>query len=172
MTTISLLILSLFSSFFQEERTFDATKFTLDGITCFRTTEEEIKKTYGDVALTETNYECGFFSVDQPGGPYFHMIYPALEWIGNSKEGYQIDEIQFDPEGKIQLKYEEFVFSGLNTQEELESYMGKKSNSIQIHQRDDEVLRSLLNYFDKSDAAFMLILKDGKLIEFQYWSPC
>ncbi|WP_268033802.1 hypothetical protein [Algoriphagus sp. PAP.12] len=172
MSTIILLIFSFLTSNLQEKTTFDASKFTLDGISCFQTTEAEIKKTYGDVVLTETDYECGFFSVDQPGSPYFQMIYPNINWIGNSKEGYQIDEIKFDPEGKIQLKYEDFVFSGLNTQEELESFMGEKSNSIQIHQRDDEVLRSLFNYFDKSDDALMLILKGGKLIEFHYWSPC
>jgi hypothetical protein len=172
MSTIILLIFSFLTSNLQEKTTFDASKFTLDGISCFQTTEEEIKNTYGEVALTETDYECGFFSVDQPGSPYFQMIYPNIKWIGNSKEGYQIDEIQFDPEGKIQLKYEDLIFSGKTTQKEIEELFSKEASSINYQDRVEKNLKQLGDLFTNSDDGFHFLFHRRVLIEFHYWSPC
>lgn len=172
MTTIILLILSLFSFNLQEERTFDAAKFTLDGISCFRATEEEIKKTYGDVALTETDYECGFFSNREQKNIFYELIYPNIKWIGNSKKGYQIDEIQFDPEGMIQLKYEDLTFTGKTTQKEIEELFSKEASSINYQDRVEKDLKQLGNLFTNSDDGFHFLFHKGVLIEFHYWSPC
>lgn len=172
MTPIFLLILSLFSSFFQEERTFDPSKFTLDGISCFQTTEEEIKKIYGDVALTETDYECGFFSNREQKKIFYELIYPKKTWIGNSQQGYQIDVIEFDPEGKTQLKYGDLIFSGKSTRKELEEYFGSKASPIQINEPKRIYLDHLAGSFEGRDDGFILYFGKEYLVAFQYSSPC
>lgn len=50
--------------------------------------------------------------------------------------------------------------------------MGKNAEPIQIDGREEEELFSLGGRFTHADDGFFFLFKEGKLIEFQYWSPC
>lgn len=138
----------------------------------FNSKKELIWETLGEVDEKRVYNECGFFSEDEQGKAFFEFNYPSITWIGNEEEGFILDKLVFDPKGLIKLNYKNHVFSGKTTQKELENLFDQKSEPINVFGRDDENLRYIGLWFEKSDDGCHFFFKEGKLVEFGYWSPC
>ena len=82
-TTILLTLISISS--FGQQYNFDLDKIKFNGLV-LKTTKKVIAEKFGQGRRVETNYECGFFTNDLPGGPYYQLVYTDFTFIGNDKE--------------------------------------------------------------------------------------
>lgn len=166
-------IFYLLFPYFQVVKTLDVEYVFIDGLAFNQQGIKSIFEKYGPTQRSDTDYECGFHSNEEQGKTYYELIYPSITWIGNAEEGYIAELVLFDPEGEIKWTYyQEVEFSGKSSQNEVEHYFGKLAEPIQIYGRDDENLFSLGGRFTDADDGFFFLFKEGKLIEFHYWSPC
>lgn len=173
MTPIFLLILSLFSSFFQEEKSLELAYIFVDGLSIRQQGVKSIFEKYGYTRHSPTDYECGFISNEEQGNSFFKLNYQQLTWIGNAEGVYFVDMVRFDPEGEMKWSYyKELEFSGKSSQEEVEHFLGKSAEPIQIEGRESEDLFHLGGQFKNRDDGFYFLFLKGKLIEFHYSSPC
>ncbi|MCS5489790.1 hypothetical protein [Algoriphagus limi] len=166
-------LLPLTLLFLLSEKTFLAEYIYVDGLAFQQQGLKSIFEKYGPTKKTDTDYECGFHSNEEQGKTYYQLIYDQVTWIGNAEEGYIPELVVFDSEGEIKWTYfQEIEFSGKSTQYEVENFMKKKAEPIQIYRRDENDLFSLGGRFTNADDGFFFLFKQEKLIEFHYWSPC
>ncbi|MDF2158480.1 hypothetical protein [Algoriphagus sp. CAU 1675] len=156
----------------QDDKTFQADYIFIDGLAFHQQGVKGIFENYGPTKFSNTNYECGFFSNEEQGKTFYELIYKQVTWIGNNEEGFLAELVRFDPEGRMKWSYKGIELSGKSTQKEIESFMDKSAEPIKFSGRDDDNLFSVGGYFQDADDGFFLLLKQGYLIEFHYWSPC
>ncbi len=138
----------------------------------FQSEKAAIWEKFGVVEPKRVYYECGFHSEDEQGKPFFELIYPNVTWIGNEEEGYILDKVIFETKGKTELHYKDWIFTGTTTQKELEDLFKLEAGPINVSGRENENLEWIGSNFEKGDDGFHFYFKNGKLIEFGYWSPC
>ncbi|MEJ1242508.1 hypothetical protein WBG78_30445 [Chryseolinea sp. T2] len=136
----------------------------------FSTTKEAIVGAVGQGRRIETNYECGFFSNDQEGGPYYQLMYANFNYIGSDKEKtFYLEHVNFDADGSIKLMYLKSELTGRTTVSEFAGLFGERAKEIVVELRDDN---SILLYSKSSDDGAVFRFRNGRLFEFQYWTPC
>ena len=166
-TRITILLSLLTVVTYGQVSDFDLKKIKFKGLE-FSTTKQTIIKTFGQSKIVDTDYECGFFTNDQPGGPYYQMVYPEFTYIGSDKEKFYLQQVNFDSKGQIIIKYGDKDLSGLTTVEQFCKIIGDTSDNIfQKPDRD-----SVLIYSKDSDDGAIFTFKNGRLIKFEYWTPC
>src|SRR5690606_13427992 len=85
----------------------------------FSLKKEVILKKFGKpTRIFEPKYECGFFSEAEQGLKYFSLDYGNLRFTGNSKEGYQVEEIQFSPRQQYRITFGKNLISHKTTKKE------------------------------------------------------
>ena len=165
--TILFIIISTISRGQQVD--FELTNIKFKGLE-FKTTKENIIKSFGQGKKLETDYECGFFTNDQAGGPYYQLVYTDFNYIGSDKEDFFLQSVKFDLKGNMKIRYKDKELSGQTTKEDF----------IRIMYGDKE-WENLKNYFDidvliiyskNGDDGARFIFKNGRLNKFEYWTPC
>jgi predicted proteasome-type protease len=78
-----------------QQNDFELTNIKFKGLE-FKTTKENIIKSFGQGKKLETDYECGFFTNDQSGGPYYQLVYADFNYIGSDKEDFVLQSVKFD----------------------------------------------------------------------------
>ena len=136
----------------------------------FSTTKKEIINSFGEGKRVETNYECGFFTNDQEGGPYYQLVYSDFDYIGSDKENFfYLHNVDFDAMGSIKVKYLDKELTGKTTEEEFVKFFGEKVRSSLVNHGDHH---TFLLYSKGSDDGAVFSFKNGRLFKFQYWTPC
>ena len=110
--------------------------------------------------IYDPKYECGFLSEEQ-GQKFYSLDYGILKFTGNSKDGYVLDELKFNPTLKHKVTFKNITLSHQTTIKEFEAIFGVKvdgSNKMLYHKGAD-------------DGYYFKFLK-GKLTYMEYWSPC
>lgn len=157
----------------QVEKSLEPAYIFVDGLPFRQQGVKSIFEKYGYTRHSPTDYECGFISNEGQGNSFFKLNYQQLTWIGNAEGVYFVDMVRFDPEGEMKWSYyKELEFSGKSSQEEVEHFLGKSAEPIQIEGREKEDLFHLGGQFKNRDDGFYFLFHKGKLIEFHYWSPC
>ena len=82
------------------QKSIDPGHLSFEGIP-FHAEKALILKTLGQTTKEQVFYECGFFSEDVQGKAFFELRYPDAIWIGNDTDGYSLDKLFFDTEGKM-----------------------------------------------------------------------
>ena len=145
---------------------FDKIKFEKLG---FRIEKEEIIRAIGQPKIVDTNYECGFYAKDQPDGPYHQLQYKGFNYIGNDKEEFVLENVSFDPKGKVKMEYGSKSLSGLTTKPEFIAIFGETAKKHFIESPNKE---SILLFSKETGDGAMFTFQDGRLIKYAYWSPC
>lgn len=122
-----------------------------------------IIKTFGKPKIVYTDYECGFYS-----GLYYQLVYSNFNYIGNDKEDFCLEHVRFEPLCIITIKYIEKELSGPTTKEEISKIIGGTFENI-FEKPDDD---SELIFFKGGDDGIVFTFKNGKLLTFEYSSPC
>ena len=134
----------------------------------FISTKSEIEEKLGIPNNTfQPNYECGFLSSAEQGKNYFTLEYDKVKFTGNG-EKYILEQINFENDNSIVLDYGEYKLSCETKLNELAEIFGNEILSHFENDLNDEILI----YHAKYDGGIILELKNGKLIRFEYWSPC
>ena len=129
--------------------------------------KEVILKTYGDPKVTFPNNECGFFSSDRPN-EYYQLQYPNFTYIGSDSSKFFLERVDFDESGSIKLYYNDKILSGLTTKSEFALLFGETEKSLfeKYNDKDRIVIMS------PGDDGARFTFKNGRLIRFEYWTPC
>lgn len=135
----------------------------------FNTTKEKLIKVLGHGKKVETNYECGFFTNDQDGGPYYQLVYSDFNYIGSDKGKFFLQNVQFDLDGKIKFYYQDIELSGMTNKDVFIKIFGKKAEENFTKHPDHE---TFFFYSKDSDDAAVFTFKNGRLHKFEYWTPC
>lgn len=159
------MVLFSIASFGQYNFDLNKIKFNGQGL---KTTKEKITRQFGQGRRVETNYECGFFASNGPGAPYYQLVYSGFNFIGSDKEGFYLQYVDFDPEGKIQIDYGDKIFSSRTTKVEFIKMFG---NIVKQH-FDNPNNTGIVLIADGRDDGARFIFKDGWLLRFEYWTPC
>ena len=139
-----------------------------NGLQFYSTKTEIIKKLGKPKSTYEPNYECGFLSSDWQETKYFTLDFEEVKFTGNEKELYLFDQVNFENDNSIIIKYGnhnltcETKLSDLIKifGKELEKFFDKNSNG------------SAILFHKKTDDGIRIEIKNGKLTRFEYWSPC
>ncbi len=151
------------------QKSIDPGHLSFEGIP-FHAEKALILKTLGQTTKEQVFYKCGFFSEDVQGKAFFELRYPDAIWIGNDTDGYSLDKLFFDTEGKTGLSYKGFTFSGNTSQKELEALFDKEATPVRISETRE--LAWILLPFENRDDACHFYFDRGKLKEFEHWTPC
>lgn len=162
------LMIFLCSGVWGQQQEFDLKKIAFHGLS-FSQPKEIIKKKFGEPEVHFPAYECGFHADDQPGGPYYQLVYPNFNYIGSDTENFFLEHVEFDLAGKIRLYYKGEVLSGLMTKAEFAAILGSSAKEhFKNYPADDDILL----FSEGSDDGARFVFKNEKLIRFEYWSPC
>jgi hypothetical protein len=152
-----------------QQSDFDLKNIKFKGLE-FSTTKESIIKSFGQGKRVETNYECGFFTNDQEGGPYYQLVYADCNFIGSDKEKFfYLENVDFDALGSIRLNYNGIVLNGKTTEEEFVKIFGEKVKDNFVKHDDHN---TFLLYSKGADDGAVFWFKNGRLSKFEYWTPC
>jgi hypothetical protein len=164
----STILLTLFTiSSFGQQYNFDLDKLKFKGLG-LETTKKVITEQFGQGRRIETNYECGFFASDSPGGPYYQLVYTDFAFIGSDKEGFYLQSVDFDTNGNMKLEYGDQVLSVRTTKEDFIKLFG---DIVKQHFDNPDNEAIVLIATDRDDGA-RFTFKDGRLARFEYWTPC
>jgi hypothetical protein len=136
----------------------------------FKTTKENIIKSFGQGKKLETDYECGFFTNDQAGGPYYQLVYADFNFIGSDKEDFILQSVKFDSKGNITIRYKDKELSRQTNKEDSIKIMYGDKEWEKLKNRFD--IDVLIIYSKNGDDGAKFIFKDGRLDKFEYWTPC
>jgi len=166
-TRLTILMSLLTIVTYGQVKDFDLGKIKFNGIG-FIASKQTIIKTFGQPKIVDTDYECGFFTNEQPGGPYCQLVYTDFNYIGSEKENFCLQKVNFDPKGKVIIKYGDKELNGLTTVEQFCKIIGDTCDNIFPNPDRD----SVLVYSNDSDDGAIFTFKNGRLLKFEYWTPC
>ena len=161
---IILLFIFFNSSAFAQKINLNQLKFNSLG---FCLSKDVIIKTFGSPNVTYPNYECGFFSGDRPN-EFYQLQYPNLTYIGSDSSKFFLERIDFDEIGSIKLYYNDKALSGLMTKSEFALFFGETEKSLFEKYSDKDCIIIM----SPGDDGAKFTFKNGKLLRFEYWTPC
>ena len=135
----------------------------------FHSTKSEIIKKLGEPKKTyDPNYECGFLSTDSQDGEYLTLDYGKIKFTGSEKELYILEQVDLENDSSIIIKYGN---ESLNCETDLTKLIEIFGDGLAKH-FGNELDGAVVIFREKADDGIRLSIKNGKLIQFEYWSPC
>ncbi|SHG71033.1 hypothetical protein SAMN04488109_1508 [Chryseolinea serpens] len=151
-----------------QQNDFDLGNIKFRGVD-FVATKDKIIKSFGQPKRVDTNYGCGFFSNDQPGGPFYQLVYTSFNYIGSDSGKFFLENVTFDLKGQTKIKYGESELSGQTSEADFIKIFGSKAKELLEESPNKD---TVLLYSKDSDDGAIFTFKNGKLFKFEYWTPC
>ena len=135
----------------------------------FYSTKTEIIETFGQPQkIYEPNYDCGFLSTYSQGEKYLTLDYGKIKFTGNESELYVLEKVNLQKNNSISLKYGNHK---LTYETDLNKLIEIFGTELQDKFKDDKNGKVVI-FRKKADDGILIEIKNGKLIRFEYWSPC
>ncbi|WP_044403975.1 hypothetical protein [Lacinutrix sp. Hel_I_90] len=161
-----ILLLLIAELSFAQSVNFDLIKY--NGLN-FHSTKSEVIKKLGEPTKTyDPNYECGFLSTDSQDGEYFTLDYGKIKFTGNEKELYVLEQVDLENDNSIKIKYGN---RDLTCETDLKELIEIFGDSLAKH-FGEKLKGTIVLFHEKADDGIRISIKNGKLIRFEYWSPC
>lgn len=159
-----LLLIVLIISKFGFSQTVNQNSISYKGLN-FYSTKGDIIKTLGQPKDNfNPDYECGFLS-----GDYITLDYGYVKFTRNKDESYLIEEISFENDNSLEVKYEGHILTSKTDIIKLIEIFGKAIKTTIENYKNDTLL---IPFEEPDDDAILIEIKEGKLITLKYWSPC
>ncbi|WP_299703966.1 hypothetical protein [uncultured Pontibacter sp.] len=130
-----------------------------------------IEKVFGaPKKITEPKYECGFHSEAEQGQKYYQLVYDNIVFIGNDKEKYIIDSLDFRLDKTLTVRYGKWNLNSKTSVDDFVKIFGEAIREDFIDQEDGTTSMAL--FFKKGDDAMAFSFEGGYLVAMHYWSPC
>ncbi|WP_093672202.1 hypothetical protein [Tenacibaculum sp. MAR_2009_124] len=167
MGTLSLIIFLLTVELcFAQSIDFDLIKY--NGLNFYSTKSEIEKKLGKPTKVYDSNHECGFLLTDFPDSKYLTLDYGKLKFTGNKKELYVIEQIHLENDNSIIIKYgNRNLTCGTDLKELIEIFGNKLAKHF-----GKKLKGTIVLFCKKTDDGIRISIKDGKLTQLEYWSPC
>jgi hypothetical protein len=155
----------------------------INGIPFHSNTKQVILKKFGTpLRQFAPHYECGFYSDDQ-GQIYYALQYKTLDWIGNTKEGYMLEDVFISPNAKYVITYKGKKLSSETTPKEFMKLSGMREARTNVGgENPDDLIKFIgdpklktisVDLTDpQADDKRIFYFYKGKLCKIEYWSPC
>ncbi|MCA4778007.1 hypothetical protein OBK27_12700 [Empedobacter falsenii] len=163
---VILIILFFAELSFAQNLDFDEIKF--NGLNFYSSKNQIIEKLGNPKTEYIPNYECGDLSSDLKGVAYYNLDYGNVIFTGNQKENYLIRKIDFENDKSLILYYQKHKLTCETTLNELVEIFGKQI----IELIGSEPNGAFIIQHSEYDNGIRFEIKNGKLITFEYWSPC
>jgi len=146
---------------------FDFSQLHYRGAPDFSSKPRLIKLLGPPARITQPNYECGALSAREQGRKFYSLHYGLATFTGNATNKYQLDVVKFAA-GSQPLHYGAHAWSATTTISDLRRVFG--ADLKLAPQPGGQQLASVSAKGGDDGAVF--IFKNGRLVEFQHWSPC
>lgn len=161
-------VFAITHSAFGQIKAFDFSILKFKGLD-FSVPKETLISTLGQGEINSPQYECGFYSNDQPGGPYYQIVFNSFNYIGSDSEKFILEHVHFDSDSSLSIQYGKWLLNGYTTKADLFEIFGDYVKTYFANNPDNNDIL----IFDKSgDDGVIFTFKNERLIGFQYWSPC
>ena len=135
----------------------------------FHATKLEIIEKFGNPEKTyDPNYACGFLSTQSQEGTYLTLDYGNVKYTGNEKDLYVLEWVDLENNGSIIINY---GTENLSCETNLATLNELFGDAVAKH-FGNELDGAIVIFNQKGEDGIRLHIKNGKLIEFEYWSPC
>lgn len=135
----------------------------------FSSSKSEIEKTLGNPNnIFEPKYDCGFLSSHDQAATFYTLDYTKIKFTGNDKDKYLIEEVVFENDKNVRLHYGEFILTYETNSADLITIFGGET----AERLTDDFTGAIILFHVMHDDGVRLHLKNGKLIKWEYWSPC
>ncbi|WP_420589494.1 hypothetical protein [Bacterioplanoides sp.] len=131
--------------------------------------KEDLTNRFGTGIQNYTDYECGFNSNDQAGAPYYQLKYDQIIFIGSDTYPFILENFTFTESNKHVLSYNDSPLNQSTTVTEFIEIFGKYAKE---HFQENPKSDSILLFFENADDGVRFNFSNGKLISYEYWSPC
>ena len=161
-----ILLITTFQLSFSQSVDFDLIKYNeLD----FHSTKLEIIEKFGKPEKSyDPNYECGFLSTESQDGEYLTLDYGKIKFTGNEKELFVLEQVVLENDSSIIIKYGN---ENLSCETDLTKLIEIFGDGLTKH-FGNKLEGAIIIFHKKADDGIRLSIKNGKLIRFEYWSPC
>lgn len=121
--------------------------------------------------VVEPHYECGAYFSEEQGQKFYELRYPQVRFIGSSKLGYAIEYVYFSTKSPA-LTYGGQPLTNRTTVADLRRLLGPGTHSEKI--KTAAMLQGQEAVSDSSnhDDGAIFWFSRGRLVKFEYWSPC
>ena len=168
MRNLNLTILLLLITKLSLAQTVDFDLIKYNGLNFYSTKAEIIQKVGKPKKTYDPNYECGFLSTDSQDGEYLTLDYGKIKFTGNKKELYVLEQVDLENDNSIIIKYGNRNLTCETNLSELTEIFGK----VFSEHFENEINGAIVLFQEKSDDGIRIWIKNGKLVRFEYWSPC
>ncbi|AFU68301.1 hypothetical protein P700755_001371 [Psychroflexus torquis ATCC 700755] len=163
---LNILVILIAKLSFAQTVDFDLIKY--NGLNFYSTKSEIIRKLGKPKKTFDPNYECGFLSTESQDGEYLTLDYGKIKFTGNNKELYVLEQVDFENDNSIVVKYGNRNLTCETSLFELKEIFGK----VFSEHFENKLSGAIVIYQEKSDDGIRIWIKNGKLAQFEYWSPC
>jgi hypothetical protein len=168
MTRIYLIILLIITTEFGFTQSVNFDLISCNGLN-FYSAKTEIIKTFGQPKTTyDPNYECGFLSTDSQNGKYLTLDYGKVKFTGNDDELYILEQVNMENDNSVKIKYGDNELSCNTDLTKLIEIFGTELENHFENNRNG----AIVIFREKAEDGIRIVIKNGKLIRFEYWSPC
>ena len=164
---ITVLLTLMTSMAFAQSEDFNLKKIRFGGLG-FSSSKETIFRRFGQPKKIQM-LDCGFDEHEQSKNPDHQLIYDHFIYVGGHKDIFLLQTVNFDRLGKVKLQYNHTELSGLTTKDQLIIIIGQDAKKSFLKNPDKNVVLLMVKGTDEGGT---FTFKNGKLIKFEYSSPC
>lgn len=138
----------------------------------FTSSRRQVQQRLGQPrAVVEPHYECGAYSSQEQGQKFYELRYPQVRFIGNNKLGYAIEYVYFSAKGPT-LTYGTHTLSNRTTVADLQRFFGPGTHSEKMITAEMPQGQETVSLSSKYDDGAIFWFSHGRLVKFEYWTPC
>lgn len=163
-----LIIFILFSAKSCLAQSIDIDLIKYNGLSFYSSKSEIIEKLGQPEKTYDPNYDCGFLSTYSQDIEFLTLDYGIVKFTGNEKDLYVLEQVNFDNNRSVKIEYGNYILTYETNLNMLIEIFGQELEKQFENSENGYVV--IIN--DNADDGIRIEIKDGKLIQFGYWSPC
>ncbi|MEJ8800476.1 hypothetical protein [Pontibacter sp. H249] len=168
--TVTIIVFFGLTTCYGQANSIDFSKFRLSGLEYYSSKQAISKKFGKPKRVVEPDYECGFYSEREQGNKYYQLDYEHLKFIGNDKELYGIETMEFSSNGDKILEYGQWELSAKTTIKDFVKVFGKSALDKPYKHNNGET--SITLFAKGADNGITFFFNSGHLVRIEHFSPC
>lgn len=146
---------------FAQNGKIDFAKLHVSGLAVMASKSQVAKLLGKPLAVVEPHYECGEYSSQQMGQKFYELRYRQAVFIGNLRQGYELESFKFTPAGPARLTYGRWQLSAATTLPEFARMVGP----LETYKAKDGSVEVVVR---QQDATATFTFKAGRLTEYAF----
>jgi hypothetical protein len=141
--------------------TIDFAKLHVSGLKFTASKSQVLTRLGKPLGIVEPHYECGEYSSEQEGQRFYQLRYQQVTFIGNARQGYELQSFKFGRTGPAQLTYGRQLLSAATTLQQFTRLFSK----LQPYKNKDGSVEVIVW---QQDASATFTFKAGRLASYSF----